>query len=40
MAGTNVLSVNSYGYAGLPNVMYGPYQGTEAEALFAAAQAG
>ncbi len=40
VVGTNVLSVNSYGYAGRPDVMYGPYQGTEAEALFASAQAG
>jgi V8-like Glu-specific endopeptidase len=40
VAGESVLSVNSYGYAGRPNVMYGPYQGPEAQALFASAQVG
>jgi hypothetical protein len=40
VAGTDVLSVNSYGYTARPDVMYGPYQGPEAQALFASAQAG
>jgi hypothetical protein len=40
VAGGSVMSVNSYGYAGEPDVMYGPYQGAEAQALFGAAQSG
>jgi V8-like Glu-specific endopeptidase len=40
VVGANVVSVNSYGYAGRPDVMYGPYQGPEARALFASAQTG
>jgi V8-like Glu-specific endopeptidase len=40
VAGGSVVSVNSYGYAGRPDVIYGPYQGAEARALFASAQAG
>jgi hypothetical protein len=29
-----VVSVNSYGYATLPNVMFGPYQGSVAQSLY------
>jgi hypothetical protein len=32
-----LLSVNSYGYRGQPNVMYGPYQGTVAQQLYTSA---
>ena len=32
-------SVNSFGYVILPNVMWGPYFGTEAKALYDAAAA-
>ena len=28
IAGGGVASVNSYGYSTLPNVMFGPYQGS------------
>jgi V8-like Glu-specific endopeptidase len=40
VAGGAVVSVTSYGYAARPDVLYGPYQGAEAQALFAAAQTG
>jgi hypothetical protein len=30
--------VNSYGYSSLRNVMFGPYQGDDAQALYTAAQ--
>ncbi len=29
-----VMSVNSYGYGDLPDVMFGPYQGTQARSLY------
>ena len=38
--GTSLYSVNSYGYAGVRNVMYGPYQGADAQTLFNTASAG
>ena len=31
IVGSNVVSVNSYGYGNQPNVMYGPYQGSTAD---------
>lgn len=34
IAGGSVVSVNSYGYATLPNVMFGPYQGSVAQSLY------
>ena len=34
IAGGAVVSVNSYGYATLPNVMFGPYQGAVAQSLY------
>src|SRR5918999_1163906 len=34
IVGSSVYSVNSYGYATLPNVMFGPYQGTVAQSLY------
>jgi hypothetical protein len=34
IVGSAVHSVNSYGYATLPNVMFGPYQGTVAQSLY------
>jgi hypothetical protein len=37
VVGNTVLSVNSYGYSTQPNVMYGPYQGTVAQQLYASA---
>jgi V8-like Glu-specific endopeptidase len=37
VVGNNVLSVNSYGYTTQPNVMYGPYQGSVAQQLYASA---
>jgi hypothetical protein len=37
VVGNNVLSVNSYGYSNQPNVMYGPYQGSVAQQLYASA---
>jgi V8-like Glu-specific endopeptidase len=40
VVGSSVYSVNSYGYAADPQVLYGPYQGAAAQALFASAQAG
>ena len=40
VSGNDVVSVTSYGYAGASDRLYGPYQGAEARALFAAAQAG
>jgi hypothetical protein len=38
VVGSSVYSVNSYGYSDQPGVMYGPYQGPEAQSLFASAQ--
>lgn len=40
IVGSNVVSVNSYGYDNQPNVMYGPYQGSVAQSLYNAAAAG
>ena len=40
IVGSNVVSVNSYGYGNQPDVMYGPYQGTVAQSLYNAAAAG
>jgi hypothetical protein len=37
IAGGSVVSVNSYGYKTLPNVMFGPYQGAVAQSLYKAA---
>jgi V8-like Glu-specific endopeptidase len=34
IAGGSVVSVNSYGYSTLPNVMFGPYQGSVAQSLY------
>jgi hypothetical protein len=34
IVGSAVHSVNSYGYATLPNVMFGPYQGSVAQSLY------
>lgn len=34
IANGSVVSVNSYGYATLPNVMFGPYQGSVARSLY------
>jgi hypothetical protein len=34
IANGSVTSVNSYGYATLPNVMFGPYQGSVAQSLY------
>jgi hypothetical protein len=34
IAGGSVASVNSYGYSSLPNVLFGPYQGTVAQSLY------
>jgi V8-like Glu-specific endopeptidase len=34
IAGNSVVSVNSYGYTTLPNVMFGPYQGSVAQSLY------
>jgi V8-like Glu-specific endopeptidase len=34
IAGGSVVSVNSYGYRTLPNVMFGPYQGSVARSLY------
>ena len=34
IAGGGVASVNSYGYTTLPNVMFGPYQGSVAQSLY------
>ncbi len=34
IAGGSVVSVNSYGYTTLPNVMFGPYQGSVAQSLY------
>jgi hypothetical protein len=34
IAGGSLVSVNSYGYATLPNVMFGPYQGSVAQGLY------
>ena len=39
VVGNAVHSVVSYGYGDQPNVIYGPYQSTEARALFDAAAA-
>ena len=40
IVGSNVVSVNSYGYGNQPDVMYGPYQGSVAQSLYNAAAAG
>jgi V8-like Glu-specific endopeptidase len=40
IVGSNVVSVNSYGYGNQPDVMYGPYQGSAAQSLYNAAAAG
>jgi len=40
VVGSNVVSVNSYGYDNQPDVMYGPYQGSVAQSLYNAAAAG
>jgi hypothetical protein len=37
VVGNTVLSVNSYGYSNLPNVIFGPYQGTVAQQLYTSA---
>ena len=34
IANGSVVSVNSYGYTTLPNVMFGPYQGSVAQSLY------
>jgi V8-like Glu-specific endopeptidase len=34
MVGSDVVSVNSYGYTRVKNVMYGPYQGSVAQSLY------
>jgi hypothetical protein len=34
IVGSSVHSVNSYGYTTLPNVMFGPYQGSVAQSLY------
>jgi hypothetical protein len=34
IAGGSLTSVNSYGYSTLPNVMFGPYQGSVAQSLY------
>ena len=39
IVGSNVVSVNSYGYGNQPDVMYGPYQGSIAQSLYTAAAA-
>ncbi len=39
IVGSNVVSVNSYGYDNQPDVMYGPYQGSVAQSLYNAAAA-
>jgi hypothetical protein len=39
-ADSRVYSVNSYGYANLRNVMFGPYQGDAAQSLYTAADSG
>ena len=39
LVGSSVYSVNSYGYRTLPNVMFGPYQGTVAQSLYNQASA-
>jgi V8-like Glu-specific endopeptidase len=40
IANGSVTSVNSYGYRTLPNVMFGPYQGSVAQSLYSAAASG
>jgi hypothetical protein len=40
IAGGGVASVNSYGYSTLPNVMFGPYQGSVSQGLYNQASAG
>jgi V8-like Glu-specific endopeptidase len=40
IAGGGVTSVNSYGYGSLPNVMFGPYQGSVAQSLYTQAGSG
>jgi V8-like Glu-specific endopeptidase len=34
IVGSSVYSVNSYGYGTLPNIMFGPYQGSVAQSLY------
>jgi V8-like Glu-specific endopeptidase len=40
IAGDAVASVNSYGYRTLPNVMFGPYQGSTSQSLYTQAASG
>ncbi len=40
IVGSSVYSVNSYGYSTLPDVMFGPYQGSVAQSLYTAAASG
>jgi hypothetical protein len=40
IVGSDLYSVNSYGYDNQPDVMYGPYQGDVAQSLYDAAAAG
>jgi hypothetical protein len=40
IVGSNLYSVNSYGYSNQRNVMYGPYQGSVAQSLYNQATAG
>jgi hypothetical protein len=40
IVGSNLYSVNSYGYSNQPNVMYGPYMDSVAQSLYNAASAG
>jgi hypothetical protein len=40
IAGDAVASVNSYGYRTLPNVMFGPYQGSISQSLYTQAASG
>ena len=40
IVGSNLYSVNSYGYTNQRNVMYGPYQGSVAQSLYNQAAAG
>jgi hypothetical protein len=40
IVGSNLYSVNSYGYSNQPNVMYGPYIDSVAQSLYTAASAG
>jgi hypothetical protein len=40
IVGSNLYSVNSYGYSNQPNIMYGPYMDSVAQSLYTAASAG